>query len=426
MHKTFGPILNNHITNNSIIERNSASALWLCQLVHLSQSYRPPNSYRVTFSDSFYTRPRLAEKLFQISDGDIKMTGTCKYTNMDAINRPVILECVKKLEDQPRGTWLLGRSYSFSKEYDKNRKKSNDEAIRTYKNIPGSMIQSNSGFIFFKDAKVVVFYTNDLKETPYARICEGENARAIRAVHGVVDIERWTGGETVGRSRIKCPAIIVSYQFFMNGVDRVDQLRSTNPIKRKEQKIHMSLWTYCFDLCIHQAYCIYSCLMDQKKIKEGSSYDLNYFSDIESNSDNFEYMDDVNNGSEDSDNQGKKVSFYEFKRRCCEQMVTPFLNSKAKNEVSRETAPVDYTHNDLSCHILLPNVELNGNKQLICYLCNLIHGKTNTRRSYYGCIQCSKGFHVSCFAAFHRRDELIGPTARIRNIINAVETVHEN
>ena len=254
LHKTFGPILNNHITNNSIIERNSASALWLCQLVHQSQSYRPPNTYRVTFSDSFYTRPRLAEKLFQISDGDIKMTGTCKYTNMDAINRPVILECVKQLEDQPRGTWLLGRSYSFSKDYDKNRKKSNDEAIRTYRNIPDSMIQSNSGFIFFKDAKVVVFYTNDLKETPYARICEGENARAIQAVHGVVDIERWTGGETVGRSRIKCPAIIVSYQFFMNGVDRVDQLRSTNPIKRKEQKIHMTLWTYCLDLCIHQAY----------------------------------------------------------------------------------------------------------------------------------------------------------------------------
>ena len=59
-------------------------------------------------------------------------------------------------------------------------------------------------------------------------------------------------------------------------------------------------------------------------------------------------------------------------------------------------------------------------------MCNLIHGKTNTRISHYGCIQCSKGFHVSCFAAFHRRDELVGPITRIRNIINAVEIVHEN
>ena len=94
--------------------------------------------------------------------------------------------------------------------------------------------------------------------------------------------------------------------------------------------------------------------------------------------------------------------------------------------MSREIAPEDNGHHDLRYHILLPNVEINGNKQLYCHLCNLIHGKTNTRISHYGCIQCSKGFHVSCFAAFHRRDELVGLTARIRNIINAGETVHEN
>ena len=75
LHKTFGPILNKHLTNNSIIERNSASALWLCQLVHQFQSYRPPNSYRATFSNRICARFRLAQKLFQISDGDIKMTG---------------------------------------------------------------------------------------------------------------------------------------------------------------------------------------------------------------------------------------------------------------------------------------------------------------------------------------------------------------
>ena len=94
--------------------------------------------------------------------------------------------------------------------------------------------------------------------------------------------------------------------------------------------------------------------------------------------------------------------------------------------MSREIVPVDNGHHDLRCHILYPTLELNGNKQLNCHLCKLIYGKTKKLRSIYDCIQCSKGFHVSCFATFHRRYELVGRTARIRNIINAAETVHEN
>ena len=107
-------------------------------------------------------------------------------------------------------------------------------------------------------------------------------------------------------------------------------------------------------------------------------------------------------------------------------MVTPFINSKEQKEVSRVIAPVDVEHEELRCHILLPNVEINGSKQLYCHLCNLIHGNSNKRRSNYGCIQCSRGFHVSCFAAFHHRDKLVGPNARMKHIINAVETVYEN
>ena len=86
------------------------------------------------------------------------MTGTCKYSNIDAINRPVILECVELLKNKPRGSWLLGRSYSYDKAYDALRKRSNDPAIKSYKIVPDRLIQANSGFIFFKDAKVVIFF----------------------------------------------------------------------------------------------------------------------------------------------------------------------------------------------------------------------------------------------------------------------------
>ena len=222
----------------------------------------------MVFCDNFYTRSRLAEKLLELSDGDIKMTGTCKYSNIDSINRPIILECVELLKDKPRGSWILGRSYSYDRAYDALRKRSSDPAIKSYKVVPDRLIQANSGFIFFKDAKVVIFYSNDLLNKRRRRISLDSDDGTIETVRGLVDIERWVGTETIGRSRIQCPSIIVSYQFFMNGVDRVDQMRSTNPTKRKETKIHMSIWTYCLDLVIHQAYCIYKVLIAEGKISE--------------------------------------------------------------------------------------------------------------------------------------------------------------
>ena len=70
----------------------------------------------------------------------------------------------------------------------------------------------------------------------------------------------------------------------MNSVDRVDQMRSTNPIIRREKKIHMSLWTYFLDLVLHQSFCIYKTLIGNKKISEydddKSSADSNNLGEI--------------------------------------------------------------------------------------------------------------------------------------------------
>ena len=269
LHREFAQILNREFGPESTISRNSASALWLCQLVHQSRLYREPDHHRVIFCDNFYTRPRLAEKVFSISQGDIRITGTCKFPNIDAINRPVIGECLASLKNAERGSWLLARTYSYNKEYDNIRKRSDDPNVKSYRVIPNEFIQENSGFIFFKDAKVVIFYSNDLASTPYDRICEGTDARSIASVRGLVLIERWTGVEIIARSCIQCPAIIVSYQLFMNSVDRVDQLRSTAATRRKEKRIHMSLWTYCIDLSVHQAFCVYKELLAQKNYRKG-------------------------------------------------------------------------------------------------------------------------------------------------------------
>ena len=267
LHKIFGQILGK-LGPGSSIEKKAASALWLLQLVHQTKIYRPPNSSRVLYCDNFYTRPKLCEKVYEISDGDVRMTGTCKFSNIDAINRPAILDGIQLLKNKPRGAWLLTRTYSNNKEYDKFRKRSPDPNVQSFRIIDDNLIQKNSGFIMFKDAKIVVFYSNDLAATPHQRICESSDERSIFAVRGTVEIERWLGTESIGRSRIECPAIIASYQLFMNGVDRVDQMRSTNPTKRAEKRIHMTIWTYLLDLCVHQAYCVYKVLLCNKKIAD--------------------------------------------------------------------------------------------------------------------------------------------------------------
>ena len=79
LHKIFDQILKDKLGPGSTIEKSAASALWLLQLIHQTKIYRLPNSSRVLFCDNFYTRPELCQNLLEVSDGDVKMTGTCNF-----------------------------------------------------------------------------------------------------------------------------------------------------------------------------------------------------------------------------------------------------------------------------------------------------------------------------------------------------------
>ena len=56
-------------------------------------------------------------------------------------------------------------------------------------------VARSCGYIVWKDRKVVVFYTNDLSDTPtkdFLHIAkETDSEEAIRCVGGLVDVERW-------------------------------------------------------------------------------------------------------------------------------------------------------------------------------------------------------------------------------------------
>ena len=225
-------------------------------------------------------------------------------------------------------------------------------------------------------------------------------------------IERWLGCENIGRSRIPCPAIVVSYQLFMNSVDRVDQIRSTNPIRRREKKIHMSLWTYFLDLVLHQSYCIYKTLIENKKISE-------YDNDDESSADS----------SSENETHDKVLQFNEFKRVVSEQLVRTFL---LKKERIRQRNEERITATQMMCrtvgtsehHVLMQNKMVNGSNQVACYLCSLILNQR--KNSKYGCVQCGKGFHVDCFAAYHNQHALNGQGNAIRGIIITLKDVRSH
>ena len=58
------------------------------------------------------------------------------------------------------------------------------------------------------------------------------------------------------------PASIVAYNMFMNSVDRMEQRRATNPTRRKEQRLHMSMFTFVLDLAVLQAFALYQVIDD--------------------------------------------------------------------------------------------------------------------------------------------------------------------
>ena len=85
-------------------------------------------------------------------------------------------------------------------------------------------------------------------------------------MHGLVDIQCWLGSESFRRTTLKAPAIVVAYNYFMNGVDRMDQQRAVNTTKWKEQHVGMSIFTWVIDMACHNAYVLLKKLLPSLNI----------------------------------------------------------------------------------------------------------------------------------------------------------------
>ena len=86
---------------------------------------------------------------------------------------------------------------------------------------------SNYGYIGWKDGKVLVFYTNDLIDTPTKNLLhstnESDSEEAIPCVGGLEYVERWDDDWRSIRKLFLCPLFITLNTMFMKGLDCEDQ-----------------------------------------------------------------------------------------------------------------------------------------------------------------------------------------------------------
>ena len=274
---------------DSKLDLLSPSATWLLMMSHLTKTFPDPSGRRVFFTDNFYTRHSLADKLKSMTDGEACIIGTVKFTNVDGTNRPHLRKAIEEMKDDERGSWQLLRVYNKHPDLGKLKRELVSKMNRLPKSsrtkfvLPKGEQAENAGYIVWKDSKVVVFYCNCFKTTPPKEVSNQDDLHAIHAVHDLGIIQRWTGSENMHRTNIRTPAIIIVYNNFMNSVDRLDHLRSSNPTRRREKRLCMSVFTYMMDLACINVYAIF------KEVTDKETY--------------------------------KSVSFKEFKRTVCEEFV---------------------------------------------------------------------------------------------------------
>ena len=227
------------------------------------------------------------------------------------------------------------------------------------------VVARNAGYIVYKDSKIVIFYTNDLAQTPSKPILYSTDAEAVTCVHGLAKLKRWTKKDIYHRTKYMVPSIIVAYNIFMNSVDRFDQYRQTYITQRRERRVTMSIFTFLLDASIYNAYAIYQQL----------------------------YI---------SEQRSKAMEMKEFRRILITQLVGN-VTRKSKQTTNTVSSTIPITTEK---HILLTS---KNKKQRYCQLCRIMENTQTIkrkRRTKYSCQQCKTAFCVDCFSAYHNMDDL--------------------
>lgn len=115
---------------------------------------------------------------------------------IDSSNRDDVLKDLERVKDKPMHSWVLVRTHDTVSYTSKKRRKVQSNTMDIYLNVSPSKqpcsVHPKEACIIWKDKKSIPFYTNDLATTPEEDILDGTDDRAIKAVHGLTPVKRWT------------------------------------------------------------------------------------------------------------------------------------------------------------------------------------------------------------------------------------------
>jgi hypothetical protein len=221
------------------VPMKSASALRMAMIGHQAATIESPTGHRLMITDNFYTRHALAKAVKAFTDGETRMIGTVRENNVAASSKKAVEHSKARVSAGPRGSWELiaipeiESGYAQRKKEHSNLQRTLSKSARTTYPAPKTVFAPHAGFIVFMDKKIVIFYTNDLCETPTKLTMQPTDPGAVECVHGLFPIKRWTGEENLHRKTFMVPAVIAAYNIGMNGVDRVDQLQQSGKLQNQ-------------------------------------------------------------------------------------------------------------------------------------------------------------------------------------------------
>lgn len=161
------------------------------------------------------------------------------------------------------------------------------------------------------------------------------------------------------------PAPIVTYNIFIIGVDRFDQIRSTNAMMQKERRDPTSIFTVLLDAALHNAFLI----------REKTDRD-------------------------------RSTGLLKFRSAVAEALVSETLRkaSQVDGSSDKEIVPrVSSIGSVDSTHLSLENKD---SKPTQCALC-LEMASDNVHCTFvYSCTACKRGFHIDYSSLYHFKGSL--------------------
>jgi Transposase IS4 len=104
LHKCMKTLYDQLLCNNKDIEKGSPTALWIMMMAHQTKIFCDQSNRQVFFMD-YYTQHILARALKFVTQGEARVVGTSKFTNVDATNRPFLTKAIASMKNEKHGTW---------------------------------------------------------------------------------------------------------------------------------------------------------------------------------------------------------------------------------------------------------------------------------------------------------------------------------